>query len=625
MLTAETPENQLPQSLAPVTDLWLDLCYGPHDPAVLDAKMDIFKALGFERVYFVAVAPGLPAYGSRFLDTPAQPEIFGHYGLASFHNLNDEPNRAFIEAAHEDGLEAFAVFKPYESGVGRTLPLGEAHPQRSKGLPDVGGTAYGYDAFVMEHPDMRLQRRFEPEVAALADQSIERIEINLMEGRALLEQAGIPVKQSLVPAISPTSIRLFTSDNNGAYEAVPGEHYVEAIHQAEEHLTDAEGIALSDTGYPSPVMRIEISGLSLPPSVRYLAVQWGEEGESAYLIPSSMVSLYGPDGEIPATITDKVRQQLTPLDGPRPWGDFRKDGFEFNEYGWGRRYPGWEQTSVVGIARGKNTHLKGILCEAYPEVRAYWLKQIRALLEDGADGIDIRIVGHSAMDTDYASYGYNPPVIEAFREQYGRESDGSIADFKRLMRVRGEFFEGFLAEARDLTHQYGATFQVHLQSMYLQPHTEGAFRGMVQWGMPKLNLDWKTMVDLADEITLKDHFHGTYKSERALALKRYAKEQEKPVWVHCYLTQGNDFQAGFFEAAQKDELIEGVLLYETVKRNNPNHGGVARPGIVGAAPDGSLYLDGTSIALIQSRQGKRADPDSLKHLLETNSDLRPPQ
>lgn len=612
-------------SLAPVTDLWLDLCYGPHTPAVMDRKMEVFEALGFDRMYFVTVAPGVPAFAMRFLDPPADPERYGHYGLASYRALNGNPNREAIRAAQAKGMKAFAIFKPYESGTGRTLPLGTAHPTRDQGLPDVGGIAYGFCAFTLKNPQMRLQRRPDPTYTQRIRQPITSIDLLFCRDRELLEEQGeaVPEETPLVPENLEQTVRVFASTDNGTYERLDPGSYQVTLHEESMVLTDAEGVPLREDGQPSPVTRIHVSGLSMAPTLRFLAVQWGEAGETAWLIPPSMVRTNGPSGTVPTSITTQVRQNLIPLGGERTWGDFRKNGFEFHEYGWGRRHPGWDKTQQIGIARGWNTHLKGILCEAYPEVRAYWLARIQALLEVGADGIDIRLVGHSAMDTDYASYGYNPPVVEAFRKEYGRAPDGGIEDFKKLMRIRGRIFESFLREARDLVHAHDATFKLHLHASYLWPDTDGAFRGMVQWGMPKLFLDWEVLVDLADEITLKDHFHGRYNPRKALPLKQRAKELGKPLWIHCYLTQGNDFQPSFFEAVREDPLVSGVLLYETVKRNNPNHGGPARPGIVGAAPDGGLLLDGTSIRLIQQLQGERADGQTLDRLLQQHQDLRP--
>jgi len=607
--SAQAQSSFFSKDLAPVTDLWLDLCYGPHKPGNLEDKMAVFAALGFSRYYFVALAPGAPAFASRFLDLPGEPERYGHYGATSLDALGD-PNAAVLAAARAAGLEPFAVFKPYESGSGRTLPIGQSHPTRSAGLPDVGGTAFGFDSFTLENPHMRLQRHPDEIAQLTSREPITRITIQL---RA-------PNLTKPPPSLAD-SIRLYTSRNNGTYSLHPSNHYEVSTFTTRETLRDAEGRPLVETSN-SPVTVLEITGLALPSDLRFIAVEW--EG-AAELIPASMVQVSGPDAPITVTATTRVRQSLIPLNGERDPVDFRSDGFEFNEYGWGRNYPGWEKAQRVGIARGKNTHLKGTLCEAYPEVRAHWLQRIEELLEQGVSGIDIRLVGHSAMDPDFASYGYNAPVLEAFRKKFGREPDRGIEDFQRLMRVRGEIFEGFLREARDLIHRYDAKLQVHLHSAYLVPETEGAFRSMVQWGMPKLQLDWRELLEIADEITLKDHFHGEYDATRAVALKREASAQQKPVWIHAYLTQGNDLQPGFFEAAAQDDLITGVLLYETVKRNNPNHGGPARPGIVGIAPQGGLYLDGQSIQLIRKLQGDKVDAEALDRIQAAHEDLRPPE
>jgi hypothetical protein len=102
----------------------------------------------------------------------------------------------------------------------------------------------------------------------------------------------------------------------------------------------------------------------------------------------------------------------------------------------------------------------------------------------------------------------------------------------------------------------------------LSDFNEAAF-----WAMPKVVLNWRRMVELADEITIKEYFHNCYNPLRAAQTKAYAASLGKPVWLHCYLSQGNELNEDFFSAFMNDMDADGLILYEamhsmdTVERN----------------------------------------------------------
>ena len=90
------------------------------------------------------------------------------------------------------------------------------------------------------------------------------------------------------------------------------------------------------------------------------------------------------------------------------------------------------------------------------------------------------------------------------------------------------------------------------------------------------------MVDLADEITMKDYSFNSYDPENALDIKRYAASQDKNVWIHCYLQQGGEFNREFLNAVADDIYVSGVLLYEVVFNHREND------GLVEVRDDGSV-------------------------------------
>ena len=72
---------------------------------------------------------------------------------------------------------------------------------------------------------------------------------------------------------------------------------------------------------------------------------------------------------------------------------------------------------AVAFAKGRNEHVPSTPCEMYPEMRKVWDGWVGFILGAGVDGIDIRISSHGNIVDDPFDYGYNEPVVEAFRER----------------------------------------------------------------------------------------------------------------------------------------------------------------------------------------------------------------
>jgi hypothetical protein len=253
-------------------------------------------------------------------------------------------------------------------------------------------------------------------------------------------------------------------------------------------------------------------------------------------------------------------------------------GFEFEWHGGDIWFgDGWHANTVYGIGRGKLLTMKGTHCEAYPEVRRYWLEQVEKLIDMGYDGVDFRLQNHSSMVSDYAAFGYNPPLVERYRERYGVDPLTDEVDPLRMMAVRGTFFQEFLEQAADLLHSRGRKLQVHLRHAHQEPTLSSEFNQLGFWAMPKVWLeDWRGVVDLADEVTIKDYYFGEYDPDNARAIKEYAQAQGKPVWVHNYISQGDAISPAFVSAVSADPTVSGILLYEVFyagrTREQPNQG-----------------------------------------------------
>jgi len=147
-----------------------------------------------------------------------------------------------------------------------------------------------------------------------------------------------------------------------------------------------------------------------------------------------------------------------------------------------------------------------------------------------------------------------------------------------------------------LLHQHGRKLQVHLRHSHQDPKARPDFNELGFWAMPKVWLeDWKGVVDLADEITIKDYYWGTYRPDGARAIKAYAHAQGKPVWIHNYIGQGDAVRADFIDAVAADSDVSGILLYEAfhagAESNEPNK------GLISVGGEAAAYHEPTVAAL----------------------------
>jgi hypothetical protein len=576
------------RDLAAVLDIDYDLECGPHTPELIAQKMQILAGLGFKRVQLVIPPPGFPNYNASSIFLNDDPEA--HFHLQSVLNVGD-PVFHYINEAHKAGMKAFAVIKPYEGGGSYTLPHGRRPLIPRNCLEQLGGNAFGFDNFIARNPEMRVARRQIPDYEALVSKTIGRIELVFCLGQISQECApGVRKVFEDVTTVEPIeNIKLWLSTDNGNYELFDSEFNVtESIEY--RIIKDVNGKPLYRE--PKECRVVEISGITVQND--YLAVSFDNPDEQHLMLPYSMISLFAVDGsEISSTVTSRVRTKPVITDDLTICGsgEFIDSGFEFQALDTIYCGNGWETGSVYGIARGKLRYMKGAHCEAYPEVRAYWLSQIEHLISLGADGVDIRLQCHSTGVVDFMNYGFNFPVIEKFREKYGREPDGSADDYLKMMRVRGEFFELFLQDAADLLSANGRGLQVHLQGCYEVPALDYSFNDSCFWAMPKILLDWKNVINIADEITLKDYNWGCYNRENAGGIKDYAQKQGKPLWCICYLQQGWDLNPDFCGATEKDERIHGLQLYEVVCNKMPHAASQETSGIIGISPNGEIFVN----------------------------------
>ena len=557
--------------ISPVLDLWPNMCINRHHGGHFRKRLELLAGLGFKRIYFVATLPGFPMFSSPWLCLYPMHNNHGHYGLESIVNAGD-PNFDVIFEAHKLGMEAFAVFKPYEGGSGHTLPDGMEPEVPRNCVKQIGGIGIGYDNMIGENPELRVKRRQIPDYDRLISLPIDRLEVSFVLDEVKQRDTVFPRQPDEVISLKPFSSfnpRLWISHDNGRYEPYHGS--IKIAEKLERLLfNDSSGLPVGTM--PMRARTVTISGLELPGDCSYGAISYDNADSSLVTVPFTMIKAYSGTEEVPTTNGWLPRQTLVPVEpgAKKTPEDFRRQGFEFDWHGGGHYGPGWNASQVIGMARGKNLYMKGSLCEGYPEVRKYWLEQVERLIAMGVDGIDFRLQSHSAMVSDYINYGYNEPLVTRYKEKYGVDILTEEADPLKLMAVRGSYYLEFLRSAAATLKEKGRKVQIHFRNAYENPKVSFDFGELGFWAMPKVFPDWREMLELADEVTIKDYNWARYVPEKSSEIKNEAHRQNKPVWIHCYIAQGGDLNEDFCNQVAGDERISGILLYEDGHSHNPN-------------------------------------------------------
>ncbi|WP_127588265.1 hypothetical protein [Paenibacillus koleovorans] len=618
------------KQVAPVIDIFPDLCGVRYRYGSIRNKMEQLAGLGYKRIYLVVSLPGQPMYSNPWLSVMKPDTEANNYALESIVNIGD-PVFDHIYEAHRAGLEAFAVVKPYEGGGGFTVPHGRTALFKGRSLPCIGGERVGFDTFLQDHGEMRVKRKPIERYDERVGQTITRITLTFcldrVEQRIHRDKTEVfeaqPDDSPSLPSLN--GLRLWTSADNGFYRPYEGEWAVKETFGTQE-LDDANGYPLD--GGPKRCRVVELTELRIGAEHRYVAVSMDTGQGHAVMIPFSMIQAFGELGEVPITVSPYVRMsaeseertvRVTEPETGGYWFDatyprrgdqapealerFARNGFEFEWYGTGSWGQGWMSVPLYGIARGKMAYMKGTPCEAYAEVRDYWLDQVHRLVAMGIDGVDLRLQNHSGMISDFVNYGYNEPLVEAYKREYGIDILLEDADPIKLMRIRGQFYLQFVEEASKTLRAHGKTLQIHLRDSFDHPEVSGEFGEAGFWAMPKVLPDWEKLAELADEITIKDYNWAVYRSETATRMKDRAAELGKPLWVHCYIAQGGDLNADFVSGVEQDERVTGMLLYEMGHNPYAHNPWI---GLIEVKPDGSAVFNDDVKGKIEALLGHRA-------------------
>lgn len=486
VVSDESPMAKRVFELQVVVDFYDDLLSCPFSRKTLQEMMRIFRSWGITRVYWTgqSYASGLyDAESNLHLDTNA---------LRTYQEVGE-----FIPAAamcaHEQGLEFYVEFKPFDMYFPLLVPhdvrLFKVHNTWRKGIPAVGGFWQMGSLFPEKHPEYLMARN-----RTGLRNGIERETIGTIK---FIKNDDKPT------GITKANLRLYTSSDNHHYREYQKPYeYKDAV---EERPTMVKGVNLNHPSEKTERVRV-ITLSNLAVSERYVAVSTHQKagGPDFGNTYCRLVEAYTDKGE-PMPFTYGI-----PSAGADAWFPpelaekrFPERGFMFDM---GANFANSFNFNVVdavgyldsesrllGLAKGKNRYLTA-LCPAYPQVREYWLGQIKEFISSGVDGVELRWAAH--QDTlEWDAYGYNAPVVAEYRKRYGVSILREDFDRAKWRKLLGEYYTQFLREVRALLAKHGKKMLVDVMP------SNNADPSLPQF--LNVHLDWEQWFSFADGVSFK--------------------------------------------------------------------------------------------------------------------------
>ena len=479
-----------------------------------------------------------------------------------------EPLALGCRLAHERGMEFYATIKPYETGASHANPKDSPEMMAVPGLPCIGGVCK-VDPWVMAHPEMLVRGRSADIPMGLEKIPIERIQLR--------QKDMSPVR------IAPENIEIWTSDDNNAYRKQDLTFALtESIETCPRDVFELNGDQITSKG--ESVRALNLSGLNLLDPFIAITTNFEDRNGSFRNTAMEMVRAFGP-GDQPMPVVVASHKAVW-----RSLRDFRTGDLEYDA-GLGDAivcldvtnqppvssdaFAGESNDGIIAIARGRNEYFSGSLCEAYPEVQAYWLSWIGACIAAGVDGLDVRISCHSSWANTPEIYGFNEPVVAEYLRRYGVNPDVEPYDPALLGALRGEFFDQFLRAAKRRLAAAGKRMQVHAEMESFRPDVCQSRR---RTRPGNITFNWRSWLrtGLADEATL---FGRGWMPEQmlndALTLEMLREVADADVPVHLSKAVGHSrdgrVHADLLEYIYRFGGLAGYTLYETAVMYDNQH------------------------------------------------------
>ena len=473
-------------------DYFDDLIKAPFTRNMFDQLFAEFAAWGVRRVHWIYYGGKKNGWWTH------GPLGVGETWAKTIENVG-EIMPTVVEAAHEHGIQVFGMIKPFDMGFRWSYGEGTPAAESCGKIDRIGGPVGWIADFPVQRRDLMMARKSGAYGSAIND-VFTRIDL---------------VKEDDAPSdLQLDDVTLYVSDDNATYRPYDGPMHKEEVvedYPVCEHTPS--GVHPTQETRRARVYRFD--GLEI--RSKYVAVAAKDKGYRFANRLLDLLHVFGEKGE---------ERFLTYAMGARRGSDdFRAGGFEFDGFPGTPTgvFPGYDAINsrvyldhhgVLAFARGKARDPLALLSPSFPEARQWWLSWVRDCLEAGCDGVELRVRAHHS-DFAWSEYGFEQPVVDAFRERYGVDLLATD-DFDRAAkrRLRGEAYTQFYRDAKKLVDEHGKLLGLHT-SITMGTEPEEASSMDIHW-------DWRTWLQeaLPQSVTLKEVWPGTRFWREIMSLAR---------------------------------------------------------------------------------------------------------
>ncbi|HOJ30746.1 MAG TPA: hypothetical protein PK165_01620 [bacterium] len=486
---------------------------------------------------------------------------YGYY--AKTIEILENPLQVATEAAHRCGMEIYAYFKPYETGVSVDFPEGSIQARLWGRLYRIGGYLSWIDPFVVKNPHLRIKRRTDDLWYGIENEVITTIK--------LTKKDDSPTR------IRKENIEIWTSNLNYKYRKKDIDFsFKEVIEPSKKDVYDVYGNLVTRKG--QPVRILFLSNFAL--TNKYILITTNFQSTDADFAHTwdCLFTAYNEKGvEIPG-----VYATGTAIWFPE-WENFRNCGVSFDT---GRgpeliyldlpNNPQDDQIRVEGakkfhlkgqskaqgfiaFSRGRNLYLPGGLCETEPAVQEYWLRCIGEMIDAGVDGVEFRVENHSCHTDTPQDYGFNDIVLEKI--------DVHNDTLAEITRVRTQAYSAFLKKASHLIRTNGKKVRINLNVDWFRDPSQRPGRRKLAFPA-NIDFEWENWIDqhIMDQAVLRifaKDFSGIFgKDDVASKMIEKCYQNKIPLTVSRYVWN-NDGLMDEFIKVYENEKFNGFILYET--------------------------------------------------------------
>ncbi|HIE03332.1 MAG TPA: hypothetical protein EYP61_01095 [Candidatus Latescibacteria bacterium] len=221
------------------------------------------------------------------------------------------------------------------------------------------------------------------------------------------------------------------------------------------------------------------------------------------------------------------------------------------------------------MSRDGSQVLRGVPCYAYPEVREYRLVEAKELMDYDVDGImycahnshtGLTIVSGEPDGEDI--FGYNPPVVEAFKERYGVDILKEDFDREAWYKLLGEFLTQYLKEVRGELNKRGKEMVVAVK------RGEYAIGGV--YPRAKIHLDWRRWAQeqIVDGLIFPVAYgvDNTTPEDDIRSIEGYRSELDRRcrlyVWYTVWTSHATPSEVRRVVSGVRESHLDGIVFHE---------------------------------------------------------------